>query len=122
MVNGVFESMGQVVMASQGMLSGMKVGDYVSVEGSIVSPGWLYADDVSVSGTPYVPGATEVFVTGLLTSVDPAAGTARLGGLTIDYTSSLGNGKAPVGSMWSFAGVRPRDGGVTISDWTVDAR
>ena len=122
MVNGVFESMGQIVMASDGMLAGMKVGDYVSVEGSVVSPGWLYADDVAVSGTSYVPGATEVFVTGMLTSVDEAAGTAKLGDLTIDYTSSLGNGDAPAGSMWSFSGIRPRDGGVMVSDWTVEAR
>ena len=121
-VNGVFESMGQTVMASQGMLSGMRVGDYVSVEGSVVAPGWLYADDVSVSGTPYVEGATEVFVTGLLTSVDQKAGTAQLGGLTIDYTSSLGNGKAPEGAMWSFSGIRPAKGGVMISDRTADLR
>jgi hypothetical protein len=121
MVNGVFESMGQIVMASQGMLAGLNVGDYVSVEGSIVSSGWLYADAVSVSGTLYVPGASEVFVTGLLTSVDAAAGTAQMGGLTIDYTSSLGNGDGPRGSVWSFAGVRPRDNGVMISDRTVDA-
>ncbi len=109
-------------MASQGMLSGMRVGDYVSVEGSVVAPGWLYADDVSVSGTPYVAGATEVFVTGLLTSVDSAAGTARMGGLTIDYTSSLGSSAAPAGSMWSFAGIRPRNDGVMISDWTDGTR
>ena len=122
MANAIFESMGQTVMASQGMLSGMRVGDYVSVEGSVVAPGWLYADDVSVSGTPYVEGATEVFVTGLLTSVDRKAGTAQLGGLTIDYTSSLGNGKAPVGAMWSFSGIRPAKGGVMISDRTADLR
>ena len=122
MANAIFESMGQTVMASQGMLSGMRVGDYVSVEGSVVAPGWLYADDVSVSGTPYVEGATEVFVTGLLTSVDQKAGTAQLGGLTIDYTSSLGNGKAPEGAMWSFSGIRPAKGGVMISDRTADLR
>jgi hypothetical protein len=122
MVNGVFESMGQIVMASQDMLANMSIGDYVFVQGSVVSPGWLYADDVSVSGTLYVPGATEVHVTGMLTLVDSAAGTAKIGDLTIDYTSSLSNGDAPEGSMWSFSGVRPRDGGVMISDWTNEAR
>ena len=122
LVNGVFESMGQIVMASQGMLSDMRVGDFVSVEGSVVAPGWLYADDVVLSDTPYVAGATEVFVTGMLTSVDSAEGTARMGRLTIDYTSSLGNGDGPAGSMWSFAGIRPASDGVMISDWTIDAR
>ena len=114
--------MGQIVMASRGMLSGMKVGDYVSVEGSVVAPGWLYADNVAVSDERYVAGATEVFVTGLLTSVDPDAGTAKLGELTIDYTPSLASGKAPAGAMWSFSGIRPRDGGVMISDRSVDVR
>ena len=121
-VNGVFESMGQHVMASQDMLSGIRVGDYVSVEGSVVAPGLLYADDVSVSDALYVPGDSEVFVKGLLTSVDSDAGTAQLGDLTIDYTSSLGNGRAPEGAMWSFSGIRPAKGGVMISDKTADMR
>jgi hypothetical protein len=48
-VNGIFESMGQVVMASQSMLSTMRVGDFVEVGGSVISSGWYYADTVSVS-------------------------------------------------------------------------
>jgi hypothetical protein len=117
-INSVFESMGQIVMASRDALARMSVGDFVSVQGSVVGPGWLYADDVSVSNTLYVPGATEVFVTGMLSSVDRAAGTARMGGLTIDYTSSLGAGSAPSEMMWSFSGTRPASSGVMISDRT----
>jgi len=115
-VNGVFHSMGQIVMASKSMLSAMRVGDFVTVDGSVVSPGWLYADAISVSDITYVPGATKVFVSGMLSAVDFANGTARMGGLTIDYTASLGNGRAPSGSMWSFAGTRPQSGGVLVSD------
>ena len=114
--------MGQVVRASQGMLSGIKFGDFVSVEGSVVSSGVLYADQVSVSDAAYVPGATEVFVSGLLTSVDKAAGTARIGGLTIDYTASLGDSDAPSKQMWSFSGIRPSKASVMISDRTADLR
>ncbi len=114
--NGVFESMGQIVMASQGMLAGMSVGDYVSVAGSVVSPGWLYADQVTVSTERYVPGATEVFVTGMLSSVDLARGTAQMGSLTIDYTSSLGSGFAPSSAMWSFSGTIPAVRGIMLSD------
>ncbi|MDH3469476.1 MAG: hypothetical protein OES26_26930 [Gammaproteobacteria bacterium] len=117
--NGVFESLGQVVMASQGMLAGMSVGDYVSVEGSVVSPGWLYADQVYVSAERYVPGATEVFVTGMLSSIDLASGTAKMGSLTIDYTPSLGRGHAPSGAMWSFSGTIPAVRGVMLSDRTI---
>ena len=117
-INSVFESMGQIVMASREALGRMSVGDLVSVEGSVVGPGWLYADNVSVSNTQYVPGATEVFVSGMLSSVDRAAGTARMGGLTIDYTPSLGAAGAPSEMMWSFSGTRPVSSGVMISDRT----
>ncbi|MCP5091158.1 MAG: hypothetical protein GY949_09570, partial [Gammaproteobacteria bacterium] len=115
-VNGVFESMGQVVMASHEMLSGMSVGDLVSVEGSVVAAGWLYADDVSVSRDLYVPGATEVLVTGILSSVDLATGSAQIGGLTIDYTASLGSADAPTGAVWSFGGTRPTLRGAMLSE------
>ena len=115
-INGVFESMGQIVMASQGMLADMRVGDYVSVNGSVVAPGWLYADGLSVAGTRYVPGSTEVFVSGMLSSVDLRNGTAQMGELTIDYTSSLGNAVAPAGAMWSFRGTRPASDGPMISN------
>ncbi|MCH8099912.1 MAG: hypothetical protein IIB74_05695 [Proteobacteria bacterium] len=115
-MNGVFESMGQIVMASQSMLTGIRVGDYVSVDGSIVSPGWLYADAVSVSANRYVPGSTEVFVSGMLSSINARNGTARMGNLTIDYTSSLGSSDAPSGLMWSFVGIQPSTRGMMISD------
>ena len=115
-MNGVFESMGQIIMASQSMLTGIRVGDYVSVDGSIVSPGWLYADAVSVSANRYVPGSTEVFVSGMLSSINARNGTARMGNLTIDYTSSLGSSDAPSGLMWTFLGTQPSTRGVMISD------
>ena len=114
--NRVFESMGQVVMASQSMLAGMRVGDYVSVNGSIVAQGWLYADDVFVSDELYVPGATEVLVSGMLTSVNLQNGTARMGRLTIDYTPSLGSVAAPSRALWSFRGIMPSEHGLMISE------
>jgi len=102
-------------MASQSMLSGMQVGDYVTVGGTAISSGWYFADTVSVSDLSYVPGATEVFISGMLSSVDLMNGTAQMGGLTIDYTSSLGGSYAPSGDMWSFHGTRPSLGGSMIS-------
>ena len=115
-MNGVFHSMGQVVMASQDMLAGMRVGDLVSVEGTVVASGWLYADGVSQSNQRYVAGATEVFVTGMLNSINRGDGTARMGGLTIDYTSSLGRTTAPQGAMWSFRGTVPTAQGVMLAN------
>ena len=121
-INGVFESMGQVVMASQNMLSSMRVGDFVTVGGTAISSGWYYADTVSVSDQSYVPGATEVFISGLMSSVDFINGTAQMGELTIDYTASLGSSVAPSGDMWSFHGTRPSLGGSLISTRTEDVR
>jgi len=96
----------------------MRVGDFVSVQGSVVASGWLYADGLSVSTEAYVPGATEVFVTGMLSSVDSANGLALVGGLTIDYTASLGSGQVPNGVLWSFVGTRPTTKGIMVSDRT----
>jgi hypothetical protein len=120
--NGAFESMGQVVLASQRMLSSMQVGDYVSVQGSIISSGWYFADSVSVSDQRYVAGSTKVFIAGKLSSINTSKGTAQMGGLTIDYTSSLGSSRAPSGSMWSFAGIRSSSSGTMISDRTAGIR
>jgi hypothetical protein len=117
-INGVFGSMGQVVMASQDMLSSMRVGDFVTVGGTAISSGWYYADTVSVSDQSYVPGATEVFISGLMSSVDFMNGTAQMGDLTIDYTASLGSSAAPSGDTWSFHGTRPSLGGSMISTRT----
>jgi len=108
--------MGQVVMASHDMLMSMSVGDLVSVEGSVVASGWLYADGISVSSDRYVAGATEVSVTGILSSVNLATGTAQIGDLMIDYTSSLGAANAPNGVVWSFGGTRPTTSGAMLSE------
>jgi hypothetical protein len=115
-INGVFMAMGQTVMASQGMLSSMSVGDFVSVNGSVVSSGWLYADAISVANGMYVPGATEVFVTGIPSGIDPVLGQAQLGELTIDYTAAMSGGAIPAGLSLSFSGIRPVDRGMLVSD------
>ena len=114
--NGVFESLGQTVLASNEMLRDMRVGDFVTVEGTVMGPGWLFADEVTVTDISYVPGATEVYVSGMLTSIDNGAGKARMGGLTVDYTPSLASTEAPSGAMWSFRGTRPVSDGLMISE------
>jgi hypothetical protein len=112
----VFDAMGQSVMVSAEMLSNLSTGDLVSVEGSVVGPGLLYADSVTVSSDRYVAGATEVFVTGILSSIDVTTGTAMIGGLSVDYTSSLASGRMPAGVVWSFRGTQPSSRGVMLSD------
>jgi hypothetical protein len=115
-INGVFMAMGQTVMASQGMLSSMSVGDFVSVNGSVVSSGWLYADSVSVASDMYVPGATAVFVSGIPSAIDPVLGQAKLGELTIDYTAALSGGAIPAGMSLTFRGIQPANRGLLVSD------
>jgi len=109
-------------MASQGMLSGMQVGDFVAVQGTVISSGWYFADDISVSNQRYVPGSTEVFISGMMSSINLRDGTAQVGSLTIDYTSSLGSSEAPSGAMWSFSGTRPSAGGAMVSTKTQGVR
>jgi len=116
MVNGSFVSLGQVVLASQDSLSSLNVGDFVSVHGSAVASGILYADAVSISNQSYVPGATEVFVSGILSAVDQTKGVARIGDLTVDYSASLAGSDAPSGALWSFKGTQPGSRGAMISD------
>ena len=115
-VNGTFRAVGQTVFANMRMLESLNVGDLVSVEGTIAGPGLLYADAVSVSPQQYVAGATEVFVTGVLSSGDVAAGTAMIGELQVDYTSSLASGDPQNGVVWSFRGTQPSQKGVMLSD------
>ena len=115
-INGVFTAVGQTVMASQTMLSSMSVGDFVSVNGSVVSSGWLYADSIAMSSDSYVPGATEVFVTGIPSNIDPVLGQAQLGELTIDYTAAMSGGAIPTGLSLSFSGIQPVSRGLLVSD------
>ena len=115
-INGVFTAVGQTVMASQAMLSSMSVGDFVSVNGSVVSSGWLYADSISLSNEMYVPGATQVFVTGIPSNINPVLGQAKLGELTIDYTAAMSGGAIPSGASLSFSGIQPVSRGLLVSN------
>jgi hypothetical protein len=115
-INGVFVAMGQTVMASNAMLSHLQVGDFVSVNGSVVTSGWLYADTISVSDDMYAAGATEVFVTGIPSRNNLALGQMQLGDLTIDYTAALSGGSIPSGLSLSFRGIQPVNRGLFVSD------
>ena len=113
---GSFSSLGQSIMTSDEMLNQLNIGDLVSVQGSVAGPGWLYADSITISADQYVAGATEVFVTGILSSIDASTGAATLGDLQVDYTSSLSTGSMPAGILWSFRGTQPGNRGMMLSD------
>jgi hypothetical protein len=66
----------------------------------------------------YVPGATAVFVVGIPSSINKMNGTANIGQLTIDFTSSLASSKSPTVSLWAFSGIQPRNKGLFLSSST----
>jgi hypothetical protein len=108
--------MGQIVMASHHDLSRLSVGDFVTVDGSVVSAGWLYADRVSMADRPYTPGSDVVTVTGLPSRINYATGRAYLGDLEIDYNAALSSSSVPSGNIWRFRGIQPIDQGLLVSD------
>ena len=121
LAGGYFVSIGQRVLAPLSVLESLLVGDFVSVSGTIAGAGWLYADEVSVSDLMYVPGATEVVVTGIPSAINTTLGTATIGGLTVDYTGSLGNSSFNgIGDAITVIGIQPASGGAMLSDRVID--
>jgi len=99
----------------------LQVGDYVTVTGFIVRAGVISAESVDVSASAYVPGASQVFVTGIPSSIDYKFGTARIGELTVDYTPSLsGNRFGGIGAAITVIGTQPALGGVMLGDRVID--
>jgi hypothetical protein len=119
--NGTFSSLGQNVAMAGSIINSLKEGDFVAVSGSIAGAGLINADNVVLTGIQYVPGATEVFVTGIPTSVNYSLGTAEIGGLNVNYTSSLGgDGFEGIGAAITVIGTQPMIGGVMLSDRVFD--
>jgi hypothetical protein len=118
--NGSFVSMGQTVLVGDGV-SALQVGSFVTVSGVISGAGLITATEVAISPKGYVPGATEVFVTGIPSSVDVLRGTARIGELTVDYTPSLGgSGFGGIGAAITVVGTQPALGGTMLGDRVID--
>jgi hypothetical protein len=107
------------------MLSAIVVGDYVSVSGTIAGVGRIDAGQIVQINHRYIPGASEVFVTGIPSSVDYNLGTAKIGELTVDYTSSMtssmgGDGFDGIGAAITVIGTQPALGGVMLGNRLID--
>jgi len=119
--DGTFLSVGQTVTFGGDSFASLRVGDLVTVTGSISGAGTIDATEVSVSLEAYVPGATEVSITGIPSSVDFHRGTARIGGLTVDYTPSLGgSGFGGIGAAVTVIGTQPALGGTMLGERVID--
>ena len=119
--NGTFTSLGQTVSVPLGQFSGLRLGDFVLVSGRISGAGTIDGETVTPTGSRYIPGASEVFVTGIPTNVDARFGTAMIGELQIDYTPSMGGSDFEgIGAAISVIGTQPALGGTMISDRVFD--
>ena len=83
-------------------------GALVAVYGTINSDGTISASAVNVLAGEYVAGATTLYVRGVVKSVNPALATAKVGNLSVDYSSSLASGSSSIaaGSVVEFSGLQ----------------
>ena len=102
--SGLVRALGQTISVSRDMIDRVNTGDFVTVYGSVVGQGYLYADSIEVALEPYVPGASEIVVAGMPQDVDLLTGTAMIGDMEVDYTPALSMGTAPESGLVTFRG------------------
>jgi hypothetical protein len=94
------------------------VGEVLAVYGTLKA-GNLVAVQVLKAG-PYVPGATEVLLTGVVQKVQASVGRAIVSGVSVDLTALVsldGSQLIPtVGTVVQVAGIQPASGGVVLVD------
>ena len=92
------------------------VGDLVSVVGSTDANGAIVASTVKDQGL-YVPGSSEVFLSGRVQTVNTSVGTAMVNGVSVDYTPLMANEVSVlrVGSEFTVSGTQPTLGGVVLA-------
>lgn len=96
-------------------LQQIQVGDLVAVFGRIGAP----AISIVRLSSAYVAGATTIFVKGQVTSVDATVGSARINGLTIDYTAAMSDPTfvgIGVGNIINVSGIQPIAGGQLLAN------
>jgi len=118
---GYFVSLGQKIYAHPIQLSGLEAGNLVGVQGAILGAGEIQLHQIYQLSGQYTPGSTEVFVTGVPSSVDSALGLATIGDLEVDYTSSLGSTDFEgIGAAVTVIGTQPALGGKMIGSQVQD--
>ena len=101
--------------------SELRRGDYVSVRGGETVTGGFVATLVTVASQTYVAGSSTVTIQGVITDVDAESGTARIGGIAVDFTAAMANldgmRQIGVGDWITFNGTQPLEqGGIFASD------
>jgi hypothetical protein len=109
------------VIVSDAEFASLRVGDFVTVSGSIIGAGAIAATGVSISSESYVAGATEILVTGIPSAIDSRRGTAKIGELEVDYTPSMGRSAfGGIGAAISVIGTQPALGRTMLGDSVID--
>ena len=100
------------VLAQWFSASGIKdmalLGHIVAVYGSVNTDGSYKVSSVAIIDSSYVPGATRLYVKGLVTSANLARGTVELGALSVNYSGALHTLSADelaVGKIAAFSGL-----------------
>ena len=103
--------LGQVIVLPAAKSLGIAnlLGHMVEVHGSVGTDGTLHATAVNdVASLSFVPGATSLYVKGVITEVDQASAVARLGSLSVKYSEALhtlSSTSLAVGQVAAFSGV-----------------
>ncbi|MGA2397941.1 MAG: hypothetical protein ABSG30_07775 [Steroidobacteraceae bacterium] len=103
--------LGQVVVVPAAQSAGLAdlVDHMVEVHGSVNSDGTLRATKVvEINSSSFVPGATQLYLKGAISSVDQVNAVARIGSLSIKYAGALhtlSSSSLAVGQLASFGGV-----------------
>ena len=88
-------------------------GHFVVVDGAFdTHGGYLVSGITEVKSVEYVPGATPVYLSGVIASIDKSTGVLVIGGTKVDYTGALHTleaGNLEIGKVASFTGLRFSD-------------
>jgi hypothetical protein len=103
--------LGQAIAIPAAQSAGLAglVGQMVEVHGSVNPDGTLRATKVSaITAYSFVPGSTQLYLKGAISSVDEVNAVARIGSLSIKYAGALhtlSNNSLATGQLASFSGV-----------------
>ncbi|HEY2807894.1 MAG TPA: hypothetical protein VGI91_03795, partial [Steroidobacteraceae bacterium] len=96
-------------------VSGLAIGSLVAVYGRASLDGSITASAIQARGS-YVPGASQVFFSGIVQKASPTIGRAVVNGVSIDLTPAMASGAiSPIaGARLKITGIQPVAGGLVL--------
>jgi hypothetical protein len=110
--------LGQTVFDNGDGFGNLTPGATVAIYGSIDrdTGGFVDTEVVQIASAGVDAGVSD-FLRGIVDSVDSAFGRAVVGGMTVDYSAMLSNGRVPsVGDELAVTGRNYRDLGLLVAD------